>query len=364
MISYLSSVDKKRLRGTALLRLDFNTEDDWRMEASLHTVKFLLKHAEKIIVAGHKGRPDGFDKKLSLRKDARRFGALTGQKIVFVPHFRFGEIKNAVSLASRGTIFLLENLRFLPGEEKNDLRLAEKLSDLADFYVNDAFAVSHRADASVAAIVGLLPGFAGLDFEREMKYLSRVMEKPRHPLVFILGGSKAEDKLGIIRRFGKTADSFLLGGAAANTALFLRGFDIGASLADKDPKSLRKLKSVIGYGNIVLPCDYAFRSRAIFDIGPGTAELYTEKIRDAGTIIWSGPLGFIEKSPYDKGSLAVARAIAGNKKAFSLAGGGETVMFLKKHKLDAKFSFISTGGGAMLDFLAGEKLPGIEALKR
>lgn len=363
MIKYLDKLPRKLSHKTVLLRLDFNTEDDWRMKAALPTVKLLLEYAARIVIVSHRRRPDGFEKRFSLRKDVRRLSRLIGKKVIFIPHFRFGEIKSRVSSSPRGTIFLLENLRFLPGEEKNDPRLAKQLSGLADFYVDDAFAVSHRANASVSAVTRFLPGFAGLEFEREIKYLSKVMAKSKHPLIFILGGGKAGDKLGIIQHFRKKADAFLLGGAAANTILMLQGFDMGKSLVDRDEKSLRALKSVINYRNVIVPRDYMSHSQVILDIGPETANFYAEKIKKAGMIIWSGPLGFIERKPYNKGSLTVARAIARNKKAFSLAGGGETVMFLKKHGLDKKFGFISTGGGAMLDFLAGKKLPGIEALK-
>ncbi len=363
MIHYLSGADPKRLRGVALLRLDFNTEDDWRLRATLPTVKFLLHRASKVVIVSHRGRPRGFEKAFSLKADCRNMSRLIGKPIHFVPRPRFSEIKRKIGLAPRGSIFFLENLRFLKGEQENDPHFAKALSSLADFYVNDAFAVSHRANASVAAITKFLPSYAGMELEREVKFLGSVLKKPRHPLAFILGGSKAADKLGIIKHFKNKADHFLLSGVAANTILFLKEMDIKKSLKDENKKDLQKLREILKYKNISLPTDFVWHCDAIVDIGPRTIKTFMEVLGRGRTIIWSGPLGLIEKKPYDKGTLAIARAIVKNRKAFSLAGGGETVMFLKKYKLDKKFSFISTGGGAMLEFLTGKKLPGIEALK-
>lgn len=364
MIRYLSQTDSKKLRGTALLRLDFNTEDDWRLRAALPTVKFLLKRASKIIIVSHKGRPQGRDEKLSLRRDAAYLGRLMRRKIIFVPRFEPRILKREIARAPLRSIILLENLRFVKGEEENSPKFAHALASLADFYVNDAFAVSHRANASVAAITRFLPSYVGLEMEKEVKFLSGVLKNPRRPLVFVLGGSKAADKLGIIKYFKNKADCFLLGGAAANTVLFLRGMGTKKSLRDTDREDLKKLSGILKYKNVFLPIDFIWHKDAVLDIGPGTAKIFAERLVGARTIIWSGPLGLIEKEPYGRGTLAIGRAIAGNRRAFSLTGGGETVMFLKKHKLDGKFSFISTGGGAMLEFLAGKKLPGIEALKR
>ncbi|MGC9968821.1 MAG: phosphoglycerate kinase [Minisyncoccia bacterium] len=364
MVRFLSKAKSTSLRGTALLRLDFNTKDDWRMRAVLPTITLLLKNSSKVVIVSHRGRPAGFDKKLSLRKDAADLSRLIRKKVVFVPHFRFGEIKSMVAAAPRGAVFLLENLRFLKGEEKNGPALARSLASLADFYVNDAFAVSHRANASVAAVTKFLPGYAGLELEREIASLSRVMQHPKHPLVVVLGGAKAGDKLGVIKYFKKKTDWFLLGGGPANTILFLKGADVKKSVRDRDPRDLKALKSVAGYKNLVLPDDIVWCDSMIWDIGPKAIRVFKKKIGEARTILWSGPLGLIEKKKYARGSIAVARAVTRNRRAFSVAGGGETVMFLKKYKLDKKFSFISTGGGAMVDFLAGKKLPGIAALEK
>lgn len=372
MIKYLSKTSPKALAGTALLRLDFNTTDDWRMHAVLPTIKLLLKTSGRIVIVSHRGRPEGFDKKLSLRGDAAKLSKLLGgRKVAFISHFRFAEIKKQAATAPRGSMFLLDNLRFLPGEEKNDVKLAKALASLADFYVNDAFAVSHRVNASVVAITKFLPSYAGIEMENEITSLGKAIIKPKRPVVLVLGGAKASDKLGVIAHFKNKADWFLLGGGCANTMLWLKGIDVKKSIKDSDLKERAALKKIAAYKSVVLPMDFVWgddggggkKNNAILDVGPKTVTAFGKKIAIARTIIWSGPLGLIEKKQYAKASITVARAIAKNHKAFSVSGGGETVMFLKQYKLDKKFSFISTGGGAMVDFLAGKKLPGIEALK-
>lgn len=365
MIKYLSAARPKAIAGTALLRLDFNTKDDWRMRAVLPTITLLLKRSRRIVIVSHYGRPEGGDKKFTLRGDAVKLSRLLGgKKVMFIDRFRFAEIRRQIAASPRGSVFLLENLRFLPGEEKNDPKFAAQLASLADFYVNDAFAVSHRANASVVAVTKFLPSYAGLEMEREIKSLGKAIIAPKHPVVLILGGAKASDKLGVITYFKNKADSFLLGGGCANTIMWLKGMDVKGSITDSDPKELPALKKIAGYKSVVLPTDFVWGGDAILDVGPKTVAMFVKKIAAARTIIWSGPLGLIEKKRYAKASIAAARAIGRNRRAFSISGGGETVMFLKQYKLDKKFSFISTGGGAMVDFLAGKKLPGIEALKR
>jgi phosphoglycerate kinase len=374
MINYVSKAHRKALAGVALLRLDFNTKDDWRMEAVLPTVKLLARTSSKVVIVSHRGRPTGgeivngtpkgFPAELHLKRDAVHLAKFIKHPIKFFSHFRFDEIKQKIDRAPRGSIFMLDNLRFLKGEEANDPAFAQKLASLADFYVNDAFAVSHRANASVATITKFLPSYAGIELEAEITSLSKAMVKPARPLVMILGGAKASDKLGVIAFFRRKADWFLLSGSPANSILALKGMDVKRSLREKeDQKTLAGLASIARQKDVVLPVDFIWGKDAIFDIGPKTIALFSTKIAAARTIIWSGPLGFIEKKAYAKGSVAIAKAIGRNRKAFSICGGGETVMFLKRYKLDKKFSFISTGGGAMVDFLAGERLPGIEALE-
>jgi 3-phosphoglycerate kinase len=368
MIRYLRAAKAKDIAGVALLRLDFNTEDDWRMRAVLPTIKFLLKHSAKVVIISHRGRPAGADKKFSLRPNARQLERLLGgRKVIFIPTFDFARARAVIARAPRGSIILLENLRFAPGEEKNDVRFARELASLGDFYVNDAFAVSHRANASVAAITKFLPSYAGLELEIEITSLSRAMRRPLHPLVFIAGGAKAEDKLEVIKYFHARADWLLLGGGPANTILSLRGVDVKKSVRDTNASDLREMRLLSRSRKVLIPVDFRWHGDFIWDIGPKTVAEFSKKIATARTILWSGPLGLIEKPAYARGSIAIARAVARAtakpRGAFSISGGGETVMFLKKYHLDKKFSFISTGGGAMIDFLAGKKLPGIVALE-
>jgi phosphoglycerate kinase len=334
------------------------------MRAVLPTIFFLLKTSAHIVIVSHKGRPAGADKKYSLRKNAATLSRWLNRKVVFIDHFDVHVISKKIAASPRGSIFLLENLRFIAGEEKNDPKFARELASLADFYVNDAFAVSHRADASVSAITKYLPSYAGFELEHEMKSLTRAMKHPRRPLVVIAGGAKAADKLSVLTFFKKKADWFLLGGGPANTILALRGIDVKKSVRDTDAKDVAVLKKFAQAKNVLAPIDFRWHGDFIWDIGPMAAAMFAAKIATARTIIWSGPLGYIEKTAYAKGSAAVARAIVKNKNAFSLTGGGETVMFLKQYHFDKKFSFISTGGGAMIDFLAGKTLPGIAALAR
>jgi len=370
------------------LRLDFNTEDDWRMRAVLPTIKFLSCVADKIIILSHRGRPSSspiralarpnppaggegenwrmgeFNKKFSLRKDALRLQKLLRRRVRFIPHFDFLKIKKLIIGAPAGSIFVLENLRFLKGEEENDKKFAKQLTSLGDYYVNDAFAVSHRENASVCAITEFLPSFVGLELEQEIMALSQIMKKPKRPLVIILGGVKLSDKLGIIQYFKNKTDWFLVGGAVANTLLMLKGVDVKRSVVvDRDPHEAKSFKKLLHSKKILIPADWRMKNEMILDIGSKTMEIFGQKIKNAKTIIWNGPVGLMEKKPFDKGTFAVAQAIAKNRRAFSLIGGGETVTFLKKHRLDKKFSFISTAGGAMLEFLAGKRLPGIAALQ-
>ncbi len=360
---YLSRAKPKELAGAALVRLDFNTEDEWRMEATLPTLRLLMQYAAKIVIVSHRGRPEGFDKKLSLAPDAKHLERYLKRKVLFIPDTHFATIALAIARAPRRSIILLENLRFWPGEETNDEKFAHSLAGLAHYYVNDAFPVCHRPAASIVAITKFLPSYAGLVLEKEIEHLSHVAEHPKHPLVLILGGGKAHDKLGVVKYFEHKADAFLLGGAPANSILKLRGVKVGKSKIDQEVHDHPMLKRLAKSSRAVVPLDWRTEKKMIVDIGPKTEKLFAEHIKSARTIIWSGPIGLIEKKKFSRGNLAVAKAIAANKNAFTVTGGGETVMFLKKYKLDRKFSFVSTGGTAMLDVLAGEQLPGIAALQ-
>ena len=374
MLNCLSKAPKSKLRGTAILRLDFNTQDSWRMEAALPTIRRLLRTAERVVIISHRGRPTGvqlrhgypygFDSKVSLKKDALVLQKLLKKKVGFIPHFRFEDIRTELADAPKHSLFLLENLRFIKGESDDKPHVARALASLGDFFVDEAFAVAHRTAASDVGITRFLPSYAGLGLEKEVAVLSKVMKKPAQPLVLILGGGKAHDKMGVLRHFKKSARFILFGGAPANTLLSLSGVNVKQSLIDQDISDFPDFQNVLKYPSCVLPRDFVVEKDKIVDIGHLTTKEFIAILKTARTVIWSGPLGRIEKKRFTKGSLAIARTIVANKKAFSVTGGGETVMFLKKYKLDKKFSFISTGGSAMLDFLAGEKLPGVEVLKK
>jgi phosphoglycerate kinase len=276
----------------------------------------------------------------------------------------FEEIRRKIEKTPQKSIILLENLRFWPGEKEHSVAFAKQLSDLANYYVNDAFAVCHRDSASVETVTKFLPSYAGLELEEELKVLDAVQKSPKQPLVVILGGAKAHDKLGVISNLESKASAFLIGGAAANTFMKLKGIDVRGSLIDDVAADYGELKKVMEYPSVVLPVDWREEKGSIFDIGPKSSELFASYIKKAKTIIWNGPVGFSEKKKFARGSSELAKAIIANKKAVKIAGGGETVVFLKSQKLDKKFNFISTGGGAMLDYLSGKVLPGILALKR
>ena len=331
------------------------------MERAVSTLRLLAKAGAKVVIISHRGRPQKFEKGLSLKRDALILSRMLRRRIFFIPHFRTQEIRRAVSRGKPGSVFLLENLRFLKGEDENSPILAKKLASLGDYYVNDAFAVSHRENASVVAITRCMKSYAGLGLEDELIHLGHVMRRPKHPLVMILGGAKAGDKLKVVHFFRRKADAFILGGALSNSVLKFNGINIGDSIYDNEANPA--ISEIIKYKNLHMPFDYVIREKKILDLGPKTLRMIEKKVHSARTIIWNGPLGHTEEKKFSAGTLALARAIARNRRAFSLAGGGETVAFIRKYKLDKKFTFISTGGGAMLDFLAGKKLPGIEALK-
>ncbi len=340
MLRTIARLSRAQLKDKiVLLRLDFNTADSWRMEASLPTLKTLRKNAKAVVILSHRGRPDGFDKVLSLKPEARRLQQLIKTPVKFLSTFAFSEIAMQIRKARQGSVFLLENLRFLPGEETNDPALAKDLASLGNIYVNDAFAVSHRSHASVVGITRHLPSYAGLELAEEVTSLSHALNKAKRPLLMILGGAKIDKKKAIIDRLRSRVDTFLIGGLVNDQILALAN------------------------DQIITPVDLINDSDGVKDIGSETIKIFKAKIAEARSIIWNGPVGDIELPRFQKGTQAIARAIVANRKAFLVIGGGETVMFLKKMRLLKHADFVSTGGGAMLDFLAGKLLPGIAVLE-
>jgi phosphoglycerate kinase len=280
-------------------------------------------------------------------------------------------------------IVLLENLRFYEEEEKNDQEFAKKLAKLGEIYVNDAFSVCHRAHASVVGIPQYLPSAAGLLLEKEIKILSRVLKNPWRPLVAIIGGVKIEIKIGVIEQFIKKADHLLLGGEIANTVLIGKGISLGRPLLENGEIREKIERIDITCPKLHLPIDGLIslqepkegylrigavgnvrREEKVYDIGPETIEIFSEIIKTAKMILWSGPLGLFEEKKFSVGTKEIAENIVRNHRAFKIAGGGDTAAALNRFKLADKFDHVSTGGGAMLEFLSGEKLPGIEALNR
>ena len=376
----------KKLAGQrALLRLDLNiplgangrvdSVEAWRINRVLVTINYLIQKKTKIIIVAHLGRPEGrVVKSLSLAPVADYLGTLLKKKIVLWSHDFEADYKKSLALAP-GQVAMLENIRWHPGEQKNSDVLARRLARLADIYVNDAFANLHRGDTSMLAISKFLPSYAGLLLQEELDHLSPIL-KTRSSLAIILGGAKIASKIKLIKKFAQRPQraSVLLGGALANTMLRARGYMVGKSLVDKVAIA-RKLKS----RNIFLPVDAivsknlsAKTSRLvkiddiknddyIADLGPLTIRRYLSVLRSKKIIVWNGPLGYFENKRFMKASQSLAGVLS-KLKATTIIGGGETVTMINQLKLQDKFSFVSTGGGAMLSFLQGDKLPALEVL--
>lgn len=389
MFHNLKNLTVKDLKNKrVLIRVDFNVPlknkkvlDDSRLRASLPTLQFLQKKGAKIIVVTHIGRPEGkVVSDLSVLPVAKCFEKMLNRKISVITNWTDKKLSSLKS----GEIMMLENIRFFEGEEKNDLVFAKELASLADMFVLDGFAVSHRAAASVSGVAKHLPSFAGLLLEKEISLLDAALKKPKHPFVAIIGGAKIETKLPVIKNMVKIADKVLVGGAIVNSFWKAKGFGVGDSLVDDgvDAKSV----SALSNKRVALPVDVivgdklgkkirvveigkkpheiCLKGEAILDIGPETVQLFQKDLQKAKTVVWNGALGYFEIPVYATGTFEIARAIAGKKRNLNLVGGGETLEVMESLKLPRKSYSISTGGGAMLEYLSGKKLPGIEALRR
>ncbi|MFH1175634.1 MAG: phosphoglycerate kinase [bacterium] len=355
---------------TVLLRadLDLSEGSDLRLAATVPTIKFLLENNCKVVIVGHKGRPNGkIDDEFSLfpvfEKLKLYFPKKDADDFKFVSSILSKEAKEIIGQAKFGDIIMLENLRFYPGEEENDLAFTEYLASLANVYVNDAFGVCHRQHASITGIVKFIPGYAGLRLQEEVEKLKQAMEKPAYPAVAIIGGAKLETKLPVISKMAEIYDFVLVGGKMAiNKDVILRNKETKDSdeLSRHPEEAERRRIPLINNSKIILSTDYIGEEK--LDIGPETIKNFTEIILKAKTVIWNGPMGKIEDERFIHGTKMIASAII-ESRAFSIVGGGDTIAALEKINLLDKFSWISTGGGAMLEFLAGERLPGIEVLK-
>lgn len=363
-MKFLSSLPAKNLAGkTCILRASLDIEDakkSFRLQATLPTLKFLVNQGSRIIMIGQRGRPKKKDLALSMRVVMPFFRRKLKQKIDFLPDFNFEKIRKQINSSKPGSIFLLENIRFLPGETENDPELGRSLASLADFYVNDDFATSHRNHASFVQIPRFLPSYGGLLMQKELENLDKILKSTKKPFIVIIGGAKVPEKLGVIKNLMGKADWFLVGGVTANTILKAKGFDINRS--DFDSEMVKTARQLINNKKIILPFDFISEKRKFIDIGPLTSKAFVEKIKTAKTILWNGPMGRFEDKKSLNGSRLVAQAVA-RSRAFSLVGGGDTTELIQKLGLEKKIGFMSTGGGAMLEYLGGKELPGIKALR-
>lgn len=339
-------MDSANVKGKRVfVRCDFDVpvtgeqiDDDTRLVASISTIEFLLENGATVITAGHLGRPSGRDEKLSLLPVAKWFADKFPGSSLHATHSN-----DLAGWKLRESFYLLENLRFDPGEEANDSVFAHKLAYTADLYVNEAFASSHRAHASIVLLPSLIPHFAGFHFQKEVKVLSGLLDNPMRPFTFVIGGAKIETKLPLISRMHKFADYVLIGGELAEN---------DKELVQVAHEKMSDKKSILLVADLISDRE---------DITEHSIQNFVQVIANSKTIVWNGPMGEFEKC-FDLGSREIANAIVSSN-AYSVVGGGDTVSFLSKEGLTGKFSFVSTGGGAMLEFLSGESLPGIIALQ-
>jgi len=391
-MSYLSIRDLDLNGKRVFIRVDFNVPlqknekgdmeitSDKRIKASLPTIQYALDHGAGVILASHLGRPKGKpNPEMSLKPAAARLEQLLGRAVRMAPDCIGPEVE--AMKPAPGEVLLLENLRFHPEEEKNDPAFAQKLAALCDVYVNDAFGSAHRAHASTEGMIQFVPkAGAGLLMEAELKYLGMATTNPARPCVAILGGAKVSDKIEVIKNLGKGVDRLLIGGAMAYTFLKGQGKPTGKSLVEEDKVELAKsLLASLG-DKLMLPVDHVVVSeiaagaahesvetipdgKIAVDIGPKTIAEYSAVIAGAKTVIWNGPMGIFEKPPFDTGTVALAKAVAGSG-AISVVGGGDSEKAIKAAGVTSKITHVSTGGGASLEFLAGIELPGVAALNR
>ena len=374
-MKFLSKIKTSHIAGkTFFVRIDANIKfisDTFRIEAVLPTLKYLLSKKAKIVIGSHRGRPLKSSDDESLAPIALLFSKYLKTEVDFISAYRIGALlKSAKSSSSR--IIVLENLRFFKGEKKNDPLFARMLSSCADVFVNEAFPVSHRKNASVCAITSFLPSYAGLRFEEEIKYLSLLMRGSGSPFTLVLGGAKISDKVGVIDFLGKRADMILIGGGSANTFFAASGLPMNGSLFDE--KSVPFAKKHLNEKKLFIPIDVKEKRGRILDIGKETQKKFAEIIKDSKTVVWNGPMGFFEEKIFSEGTRALWEAVyrkaEKDRTALIIVGGGETIASLsliprlKSRILKQKNIFLSTGGGAMLEYLSGKKLPGVEVLNK
>jgi phosphoglycerate kinase len=379
---------------TVLVRVDYNVpfrpgttqiSDDSRIQATLPTLGYLIQRQCRVVLISHLGRPNGqVVEEMRMQPVTERLSALLGAKVVQAPGCVGPEVTRAVVALPPGGVAMLENIRFLPGEEKNDPKLAAELASLADVFVNDAFGTAHRAHASTEGVAHKLPAVAGLLMERELEMLGTALDSPRRPFTAIIGGAKVSEKSAVLDRLAQKVDTILIGGGMAATFLKANGLSIGASpVEDERVASTAKFVDRLRFGNtsLLLPTDLvvadAFAEKAhhktvsadriadgwrVMDIGPETAAAYELQIKKSLTVLWNGPMGVFEWEPFSHGTVRIAKALASLKGATTVLGGGSTSEAVEKLGLASKMTHVSTGGGASLEFLEGKSLPGVAAL--
>jgi phosphoglycerate kinase len=373
-----------------LVRVDFNVPlddgeitDDTRIRAALPTLELIRERGGSAICVSHLGRPNGLDPALSMPPVARRLSELLGTEVALAPGVVGPEVERVASSLGPGDVMLLENSRFEPGETANDPELAKALARLADLYVNDAFGAAHRAHATTEGVARLLPAYAGLLLEREVRELTAVRDNPQPPLVVVLGGAKVSDKVGVIERFLDSADRILIGGAMCFSLFRRKGIRTGNSLVEEEGleaagKVLERAegsKTELSLPvDLVLGREFDAETEVMeldgvqvpdgwmgLDIGPRTADAYAEAIGVAGSVFWNGPMGAFELPPFEAGTRRVAEAVA-EAPGFTVVGGGDSAAALAEFGLGDRVDWLSTGGGASLELMEGKSLPGVEAL--
>ncbi|MFJ9386103.1 phosphoglycerate kinase [Peribacillus sp. NPDC101481] len=387
------SIKDIELKGKRVFcRVDFNVpmqdgkiSDDTRIKAALPTISYLTEQGAKVILASHLGRPKGqVVEELRLAPVAERLSELSGKDVQKAEEAYGETVQSIIDNMQDGEILLLENVRFYPGEEKNDQELAKSFAALADVYVNDAFGAAHRAHASTEGIAHHLPAVAGLLMEKELSVLGKALSNPERPFTAIIGGAKVKDKIGVIENLLEKVDHLIIGGGLGYTFIKAQGHEIGNSLLEEDKIELAKsfIESAKEKGvKLHLPIDAVVtaefspdaetdnvdidaipKDKMALDIGPKTSELFADVIKSSKLVIWNGPMGVFEFDKFANGTKTVAKALAEANDTYSIVGGGDSAAAAEKFGLAEKMSHISTGGGASLEFMEGKELPGVVAL--
>jgi phosphoglycerate kinase len=392
-LAQTSLENERALNGQrALVRVDFNcpikdgaVTDNTRIRAALPTIAFLRNQGARVILMSHLGRPKhGPDPEFSMKPVVHELEKLLGAPVEFVTDPLSDQAVHATKHLPRGGVAVLENTRFLPGEEKNDEALARSFARLGDVYVNDAFGSAHRAHASTEAVARYVkPAVSGFLMEQELKYLGQALDQPKRPFVAVLGGAKVSGKVDLIEALLPKVDAILIGGAMACTFFKAMGLETGNSLVEGDRVEMAKQLLARGGEKLVLPVDAVIGQKlepgtltqtvardripagwAMFDVGPATVKLFAERIAQAGTVVWNGPMGVFETPPFDRGTLGIATAMASATASgtITVVGGGDSAAAVAQAGLEDRMTHVSTGGGASLEFLEGKVLPGVAAL--